>query len=155
SARRASVRAAVGPGAPSIGGPVSGCGDGASAALAGACGDGEEGANGRALARSLARARPRVPARHEVRLSGCAPGSRDIQQEGRMTLSPKQRAACEDAGVDEVRAKMAYAGPGDGAVVPGLGDGLITRKDAACWIKEQGQQREIIALKPGLWGFSI
>jgi len=72
-----------------------------------------------------------------------------------MTLSPKQRAACEDAGVDEVRAKMAYAGPGDGAVVPGLGDGLITRKDAACWIKEQTQQREIIALKPGLWGFSI
>jgi hypothetical protein len=67
-----------------------------------------------------------------------------------MPITPEQRAACECAGVEEVRAKMAYAGPGDGAVVPGLGDGLISRKDAACW-----QQREIIALKPGLWGFSI
>jgi hypothetical protein len=52
-----------------------------------------------------------------------------------MPLSPEQRAACERAGVEEVRAKMAYAGPGDGAVVPGLGDGLIIRKDVACWIK--------------------
>ena len=69
-----------------------------------------------------------------------------------MTLSPEQRAACEQAGVEEVRAKMAYAGPGDGAVVPGLGDGLITRKAAASWIKEQ---REIITLKPGLWGMHI
>jgi hypothetical protein len=72
-----------------------------------------------------------------------------------MPLSPEQRAACERAGPEEVHDKMAYAGPGDGAVVPGLGDGLITRKDAACWIKEQRQQREIIALKPSLWGFSI
>jgi hypothetical protein len=71
-----------------------------------------------------------------------------------MTLSPEQRAACERAGVDEVRAKMTYAGSGDGAVVPGLGDGLITRKAAACWSKEQ-ERHEIIALKPGLWGFSI
>ena len=71
-----------------------------------------------------------------------------------MTLSPEQRAACERAGVEEVRAKMTYAGPGDGAAVPGLGDGLITRKAAACWIREQ-ERREIIALKPGLWGFSI
>jgi hypothetical protein len=47
---------------------------------------------------------------------------------------------------------MKHAGPGDGAAVPGLGDGLITRKDAACWIREQ---REIIALKPSLWGVSI
>jgi hypothetical protein len=69
-----------------------------------------------------------------------------------MTLSPEQRAACERAGVEEVRAKMAYAGPGDGTVVPGLGDGLITRKDAACWIKEQ---REIITLKPSWWGITI
>ena len=72
----------------------------------------------------------------------------------RMTLSPEQRAACERAGVEEVRAKMTYAGPGDGAAVPGLGDGLITRKAAACWIREQ-ERREIIALKPGVWGFSI
>jgi hypothetical protein len=49
---------------------------------------------------------------------------------------------------------MTYAGPGDGAAVPGLGDGLITRKAAACWIREQ-ERLEIIALKPGLWGFSI
>ena len=71
-----------------------------------------------------------------------------------MTLSPEQRAACEQAGVEEVRAKMTYAGPGDGAAVPGLGDGLITRKAAACWIREQ-ERHEIIALKPGVWGFSI
>ena len=49
-------------------------------------------------------------------------------KKNRMTLSREQRAACERAGVEEVRAKMTYAGPGDGAVVPGLGDGLITRK---------------------------
>ena len=73
-----------------------------------------------------------------------------------MTLSPKQRAACEDAGVDEVQAKLAHTGPGDGAAVLGLGDGLITRKDAAGWIKEQQlQKREIVAIKPGLWGVSI
>jgi len=48
-----------------------------------------------------------------------------------MTLSPKQRAACEDADVDEVRAKMAHAGPGDGTAVPGLGDGLITGAETA------------------------
>src|SRR5262245_15076966 len=71
-----------------------------------------------------------------------------------MPLSPKQRAACESAGVEEVRAKMTYAGPGDGAVVPGLGDGLITRKDAANWLKEQSK-RELIALKPTLWGVGI
>jgi hypothetical protein len=47
---------------------------------------------------------------------------------------------------------MAYAGPGAGAVVPGLGDGLILRQDAADWIKEQS---EILALKPGLWGMSV
>jgi hypothetical protein len=56
--------------------------------------------------------------------------------------------------VEEVRDKMKRAGPGGGAAVPGLGDGLLTRKDAACWIGEQGK-REIVALKPGLWGFSI
>jgi hypothetical protein len=49
---------------------------------------------------------------------------------------------------------MTYAGPGDGAVVPGPGDGLITRKDAARWIQEQGRG-EIVSLKPSLWGFSI
>ena len=71
-----------------------------------------------------------------------------------MTLSPEQRAACEEGGVEEVRSKMTKAGPGDGAAVPGLGDGLITRKAAARWIREQ-ERREIIDLKPGLWGFSI
>lgn len=71
-----------------------------------------------------------------------------------MTLSAMQRDACERAGVEEVRAKMTYAGPGDGAVVPGLGDGLITRNDAARWIQEQGRP-EMVSLKPGLWGFSI
>jgi hypothetical protein len=69
-----------------------------------------------------------------------------------VALSPKQRTACERVGVEEVRAKMAYAGPGPGAVVPGLGDGLILRQDAADWIKEQ---REILSLKPSLWGMGI
>lgn len=69
-----------------------------------------------------------------------------------MPLSPEQRAACERAGIEEVRAKMAYAGPGPGAVVPGLGDGLILRQDAADWISEQ---REIVGLKPTLWGMSL
>src|SRR5262249_6984854 len=76
------------------------------------------------------------------------------QKNDHMTLSPEQRAACEQAGVEEVRRKMNHAGPGDGAAVPGLGDGLITVKAAACWIREQ-ERHEIIALKPGLWGFSI
>jgi hypothetical protein len=69
-----------------------------------------------------------------------------------MPLSPEQRIACERAGVDEVRAKMNYAGPSPNAVVPGLGDGLILRQDAADWIKEQG---EILMLKPSLWGFGF
>jgi hypothetical protein len=69
-----------------------------------------------------------------------------------MPLSPEQRTACERAGVEEVRAKMAYAGPGPGAVVPGLGDGLILRQDAADWIKEQN---EILVLKPALWGMGF
>ena len=71
-----------------------------------------------------------------------------------MPLSPEQLAACERAGVEEVRAKMASAERGDGAVVPGLGDGLIIRKDAAYWIKKQ-EQREIIGLKPSLWALCI
>jgi hypothetical protein len=69
-----------------------------------------------------------------------------------MPLSPEQRIACERDGVEEVGRKMAYAGPGPGAVVPGLGDGLILRQDAADWIKEQG---EILVLKPSLWGFGF
>jgi hypothetical protein len=69
-----------------------------------------------------------------------------------MPLSSEQRIACERAGVEEVRAKMTYAGPGPGAVVPGLGDGMILRQDAADWIKEQS---EILMLKPSLWGFSF
>jgi hypothetical protein len=38
------------------------------------------------------------------------------------------------------------------AVVPGLGDGLILRQDAADWIKEQSK---ILALKPGWAGMSV
>jgi hypothetical protein len=73
-------------------------------------------------------------------------------KDDRVPLTPEQRAACERAGVEEVRAKMAYAGPGDGSIVPGLGDGMILRREAADWIREQ---REIVGLKPGLWGVSL
>jgi len=59
------------------------------------------------------------------------------------------RAACEQAGVEEVRDKMKRAGPCDGAAVPGLGDGLITRKDAACWIREQGNREIIVRGRAG------
>jgi hypothetical protein len=69
-----------------------------------------------------------------------------------MPLSPDHRIACERAGIEEVRAKMTYAGPGPGACVPGLGDGLICRQDAADWIKEQS---EILMLKPSLWGLGF
>jgi len=47
---------------------------------------------------------------------------------------------------------MTYAGPGPGAVVPDLGDGLITRQDAADWLKEQ---KEMLVLKPSLWGLGF
>jgi len=46
-----------------------------------------------------------------------------------MSLSDADREELERAGPENVRSKLAYAGTGRGATVPGLGKGMMLRGD--------------------------
>jgi hypothetical protein len=55
-----------------------------------------------------------------------------------MTLSATDRAELERLGLDNVKMKLGYAGPGPGAAVIGLGPGFgMTRGDVEEWVAEQ------------------
>ena len=57
-----------------------------------------------------------------------------------MALTPAQLAAVEVLNVEDLRRRLAYAGPGRGSVVPGLGDGMILRGDVEDWLAEHGKK---------------
>jgi hypothetical protein len=54
-----------------------------------------------------------------------------------MALTPGQVRELERLGVDNVRERLRYAGPGGGSIVPGLGDGKMLRSDVEGWLGEQ------------------
>ena len=55
-----------------------------------------------------------------------------------MALSEKDRAKLDQLGIENVKLKLAYAGPGPQSAVPGLGPGLdMTRGDIEEWLAEQ------------------
>jgi hypothetical protein len=54
-----------------------------------------------------------------------------------MALTPDQVRELERLGVDNVRERLRYAGPGGGSIVPGLGDGKMLRSDVEGWLGEQ------------------
>jgi len=57
-----------------------------------------------------------------------------------MALSETDRAELNRLGIDNVRLKLAYAGPGPGSVVPGLGTGFgLTRSDVENWLAERSR----------------
>jgi hypothetical protein len=53
-----------------------------------------------------------------------------------MPLTFDQQRECERQGPDNVRRQLAYAGANPGSVVPGLGDGMMTRGDVQEWLAE-------------------
>jgi hypothetical protein len=57
-----------------------------------------------------------------------------------MALSETDRAELNRLGIDNVRLKLAYAGPGPGSLVPGLGPGYgMTRSDVEDWLAERSR----------------
>jgi hypothetical protein len=54
-----------------------------------------------------------------------------------MALTPGQVRELERLGVDNVRERLRYAGPGGGSIVPGLGDGKMLRSDVEGWLEGQ------------------
>jgi hypothetical protein len=58
-----------------------------------------------------------------------------------MALSENDRAKLDRLGIENVKLKLAYAGPGPQSAVPGLGPGLdMTRGDIEEWLAEQTQK---------------
>jgi|GEM_PF-4919834 hypothetical protein len=54
-----------------------------------------------------------------------------------MSLSDADREELERVGPENVRSKLAYAGTGRGATVPGLGKGMMLRGDVEDWLAER------------------
>jgi hypothetical protein len=54
-----------------------------------------------------------------------------------MALTPDQVRELERLGIDNVRERLRYAGPGGGSIVPGLGDGKMLRSDVEGRLGEQ------------------
>jgi len=58
-----------------------------------------------------------------------------------MALSEKDRAKLDQLGIENVKLKLAYAGPGPQSAVPGLGPGLdMTRGHIEEWLAEQSHK---------------
>jgi hypothetical protein len=62
--------------------------------------------------------------------------SKEDQKPKPMPLTFEQRKECQRLGPDNVRRQLAYAGPGAGSIVPGLGDGMMLRGDVQEWLAE-------------------
>ena len=62
-----------------------------------------------------------------------------------MALTASEQAALEAAGAANIRDKLRYAGPGSGAVVPGLASGNLSRGDVEDWLagKEREEKRAV------------
>lgn len=62
-----------------------------------------------------------------------------------MALTTGERAVLEAAGAANVRDRLRYAGPGRGAVVPGLASGEFSRGDVEDWLagKEREEKRDV------------
>src|SRR5262249_39533714 len=54
-----------------------------------------------------------------------------------MALSREHEAVLEQHDVTTIRQRLMYAGPGPGAAVPGLGDGMMTRADVERYTAER------------------
>jgi hypothetical protein len=58
-----------------------------------------------------------------------------------MPLSRNDRTELDRLGIENVRLKLAHAGPAAGSVVPGLGPGFgMTRSDVEDWLAERTQE---------------
>ena len=58
-----------------------------------------------------------------------------------MALSENDRANLDRLGIENVRLKLTYTGPGPGLLAPGLGPGLdMTRDDVEEWLAEQSRK---------------
>jgi hypothetical protein len=58
-----------------------------------------------------------------------------------MALSDADRAELNRLGIENVKLKLSYAGPGAGSVVRGLGPGYgMTRGDVEDWLAEQDRE---------------
>jgi hypothetical protein len=58
-----------------------------------------------------------------------------------MALSENDRAKLDRLGIENVKLKLGYAGPGPQSAVPGLGPGLdMTRGDIEEWLAEQSRK---------------
>lgn len=69
-----------------------------------------------------------------------------------MPLSPTDRVELDRLTVENVRLKLAYAGPGPGSVVPGLGPGFgMTRGDVEDWLAEQSRAATTLQSKILWW----
>jgi hypothetical protein len=69
-----------------------------------------------------------------------------------MPLSPSDRAELDRLGVDNVRQRLDFSGPGTGAVVPGLGPGFgMTRGDVEEWLAEKGREAAKLQLDILWW----
>jgi hypothetical protein len=54
-----------------------------------------------------------------------------------MTLTSDQRAVLDRYTIEDLGQQLRYAGPGPGAVVPGLGDNMMSRGDVQAYIFER------------------
>ena len=69
-----------------------------------------------------------------------------------MPLSPNDRATLERLGTDNVRQRLDHAGPGPGAVVPGLGEQFgMTRSNVEEWLAEEGRKAAKLQLDILWW----
>jgi hypothetical protein len=60
-----------------------------------------------------------------------------------MALSPSERAELDRLGVANVQLRLAYSGPGAGAMVPALGRGYgMDRGDVEDWLAERTRETE-------------
>src|SRR6266480_2474056 len=75
-----------------------------------------------------------------------------------MALSEDEKNLLNQRGMEVVRLQMHYAGAGRGSVVPGLGNGMISRGDVEDWLTEQErkatslQARTLWWAKAAFWG---
>ena len=70
-----------------------------------------------------------------------------------MALTPEDRAYLEGLGVENVRQRLAYAGPGGLDIAPALGrpDSEMTRSDVEVWLFEKDEAAQQLQLDILWW----